>query len=213
MVALAVVFIPMFMEEPNPEAVVTKSVDLPEPSTAVKAYRLSLTENSPPQPISPLVAAGKAPRHSGEIKRAAGPAVQAPSTATRPTATQSQPTPQTTRTVAVAIPPPAAESQPAAAESDEAAAESKAAAPTDPAASRPGWAVQVGSFANHDNAARLIAQLKDKGFHAFVTQHTHAGKTYYRVRVGPVAARREAEKLAPAVAAASGGPTKIVPNP
>lgn len=195
LVALAVIFIPMLVEKPNPEAVVTTSVDLPEPSTAVKAYRLSLTENSPPEPISPLVAAGKAPRHSGEINRTADNA---------PPRAQAKP-----ETTAAVTPKPST-----AGTTQSAPPEESAEAPArDPADDRPGWAVQVGSFANHDNASRLVSRLKDKGFHAFVRQYTHAGKTYYRVRVGPVDARREAEKLAPAVAAASGGPTKVVPNP
>ncbi|HET7674436.1 MAG TPA: SPOR domain-containing protein [Gammaproteobacteria bacterium] len=207
LVALAVIFIPMFLKGPAPDATVTKAIDLPGPSTEVRTYRMNLADNSPPKPISPLVAEGKVPRPSGTIDRS-----QAASQAAG-RAAPAQPAPSTMKTVAIDVPPPAAKSKPAA-DPKPAADEPKAAQPAaDTADNRPGWAVQVGSFSNRENAERLTKQLKDKGFHAFVKTYTSHGKTYYRVRVGPVDQRRDAERLAPTVAAASGGPTKIVPNP
>ncbi|MEM7081302.1 MAG: SPOR domain-containing protein [Pseudomonadota bacterium] len=79
-------------------------------------------------------------------------------------------------------------------------------AATPPPASTPtasvaesGWAVQVGSFASEANARRLTAQLQDKSYRAFITESDSSGRTLYRVRVGPVAERDEAELLAAAL--------------
>jgi DedD protein len=59
-----------------------------------------------------------------------------------------------------------------------------------------GWAAQVGSFSEKANADRIAADLKSGGFKAFVMEHREGGKTYYRVRVGPVASREAAAALA-----------------
>lgn len=58
------------------------------------------------------------------------------------------------------------------------------------------WAVQVGSFSSQDNAERLSADLKKRGYRAFVTRLTTSNKTLYRVRVGPEQERARAELLA-----------------
>jgi len=57
------------------------------------------------------------------------------------------------------------------------------------------WAVQVGSFSSPDNARALVAQLKAKGFAAFVVQPAAGGKPLYRVRVGPVLEKERAAAL------------------
>lgn len=58
------------------------------------------------------------------------------------------------------------------------------------------WAVQVGSFSSQDNAERLSADLKKRGYRAFVTRLTTKNRTLYRVRVGPEQERERAELLA-----------------
>jgi DedD protein len=57
------------------------------------------------------------------------------------------------------------------------------------------WAVQVGSFTQRDNAMKLRDKLRSKGYQSFVEQITSAGKTFYRVRVGPEISRDKAEAL------------------
>lgn len=59
-----------------------------------------------------------------------------------------------------------------------------------------GWAVQLGSFANRENAERLAAELKDRGFRAFVSRFESGRLVRYRVRVGPEQERSRAEALA-----------------
>ncbi|NNF51695.1 MAG: hypothetical protein HKN59_04580 [Gammaproteobacteria bacterium] len=58
------------------------------------------------------------------------------------------------------------------------------------------WAVQVGSFTSQDNAERLSAALKKRGYRAFVTRLSAGEKPMYRVRVGPEQQRERAEQLA-----------------
>lgn len=91
---------------------------------------------------------------------------------------------------------------------------SSGAAPSEP--SRPassaasGWFVQVGTFGQRENAERLAAQLKGKGFPASVSALQRDGKPLHRVRVGPADGRAEAESLAARLATA-GHRGQIVP--
>lgn len=57
------------------------------------------------------------------------------------------------------------------------------------------WAVQVGAFPDEKDANATLARLKDKGYDAFVTRGEVKGKRWYRVRVGRLASRAEAETL------------------
>jgi len=56
------------------------------------------------------------------------------------------------------------------------------------------WAVQVGSFNNRKNALGLKDKLRKKKVHAFVERIMKDNKATYRVRVGPEATRKKAEK-------------------
>ncbi len=58
------------------------------------------------------------------------------------------------------------------------------------------WAVQVGSFVQSDNAAKLEARLRGAGFPAFVDTVATPKGLRYRVRVGPVLDKSEAARLA-----------------
>ncbi len=59
----------------------------------------------------------------------------------------------------------------------------------------PGFAVQVGSFTNPDNAERLKNQLQSAGFSVFSFDEPVGERTIWRVRVGTVETREEAEAL------------------
>jgi hypothetical protein len=59
-----------------------------------------------------------------------------------------------------------------------------------------GWVVQVASLTNPAGAQRLVDELKEKGFDAFITRSQVEGKAYHRVRLGPVATRGEADAMA-----------------
>jgi DedD protein len=84
-------------------------------------------------------------------------------------------------------------------------------APSMPRAHADGWAVQVGSFSNQENAERLSSELAKGGYDVFVDRAVTTGKTWYRVRVGPVPDKETAEALATRLQA--GGQTaRVVPN-
>jgi DedD protein len=57
-------------------------------------------------------------------------------------------------------------------------------------------AVQVGAFETSEAAERLAKSLKDKGYPVYVSPGTKAGNARWRVRVGPLATRDEAEATA-----------------
>lgn len=63
-------------------------------------------------------------------------------------------------------------------------------------ADRGDWVVQVGSFSQKENALGLRDRLREAGYPAFADQmDTEAGRTLYRVRLGPVDTRNEARSL------------------
>lgn len=104
-----------------------------------------------------------------------------------------------------------------AAPSDEApvaAAEPEATRPAPPlAATDAGWAVQLGSFSDADNAEALAAEVGDAGFDAFVQRVQVENGTMYRVRVGPVSDRAAAESLAERVDRDAGERGVVVSHP
>lgn len=123
------------------------------------------------------------------------------------------PAPETTRPVAepepeealgavptpsVAAPPPpeprAAESAPAVAPQIE---KQTAAASTAAATLRSGgYAVQVAALADSASAEQMAEKLRKRGFSVYVAPSAEAGSKRWRVRVGPVATREEAQALA-----------------
>ena len=58
-----------------------------------------------------------------------------------------------------------------------------------------GWVVQLGSFSMEKNAIRLRDSLRKNGHASFVEAYERAGKTSYRVRVGPELTKELAEEL------------------
>lgn len=58
------------------------------------------------------------------------------------------------------------------------------------------FVVQLGTFADRQNAERLARDMTAKGFAAFVAPITNNGRELYRVRVGPARDRASAEALA-----------------
>jgi DedD protein len=58
------------------------------------------------------------------------------------------------------------------------------------------YAVQVGAFAQSSEAEKLEAQLKRKGLPAYVQPATGARDSRWRVRIGPLASREEADRVA-----------------
>lgn len=57
------------------------------------------------------------------------------------------------------------------------------------------WVVQLGSFSSKDNAESLNSKLRKAGFRSFVEPLKQQNSTVYRVRVGPEIKRSEADAL------------------
>lgn len=58
------------------------------------------------------------------------------------------------------------------------------------------WAVQLGAFSTRDKAESLVAQLRKRGYAAFVLEYRANGKVLHRVRVGPEQDRQRALSIA-----------------
>ena len=82
-----------------------------------------------------------------------------------------------------------------------------------PAASSVGFAVQLGAFANPDEATRLRDRARAAGFAAFVEQVRTDRGTLNRVRVGPAADRAAADALRAQVASKLGVDGLVRPHP
>jgi DedD protein len=57
------------------------------------------------------------------------------------------------------------------------------------------WIAQLGSFAKAENAQRLVATLRRKGYHAFASPTGSGSHVLHRVRVGPESSREAADAL------------------
>lgn len=72
---------------------------------------------------------------------------------------------------------------------------------TEPRMTAGDWAVQLGSFGERQNAERLARRVASFGADPEVTTTRAAGRTMYRVRVGPHATRAQAEAAASSLSA------------
>lgn len=75
------------------------------------------------------------------------------------------------------------------------------------------WAVQVGSFGTEANALGLRDSLRSKGYAAYTETTRSGGKTLFRVRVGPIIERSEAESLQSVLARKESLKGLVVPHP
>ncbi len=66
--------------------------------------------------------------------------------------------------------------------------------PAPPRAGR--FAIQVGAFAQSESAQHLADGLREKGMDVYLSPGSQDGAARWRVRVGPLASRAEAERLA-----------------
>lgn len=57
-----------------------------------------------------------------------------------------------------------------------------------------GWAVQVGVFSTSEAAEKLVADLRRSGQEGYFERMPSNGKVLYRVRVGPLARREDADR-------------------
>ena len=201
LVVLLVLIVPELLSGPAPGPAAPSTPRLPAGTPEpVRNVTVDLATSKPPEPVVEAAAPASSAqlpevRTGGTTSAGAGPDAgagaspgsgAAPRTGTNPAANASAP--ETT--------PPAATSSAAA---PSALLESAAPSPTSVSAAKPaaagrGWAVQLGSFASHANADKLVRQLKAKGFAVYVLSGGSGASLRYRVRVGPMADRGAASQ-------------------
>jgi DedD protein len=142
---------------------------------------------SAPEPVRNItvdLATSKAPEPAVETPTPSVPPPETASAVAEPTAPRSEPKPAALETAA---PPP----------TSSIVAPTAPTAPTAPSAKAAGqvWAVQLGSFASHANADKLVRQLKGQGFAVYVLSGGAGSSLRYRVRVGPMADRGAATQV------------------
>jgi DedD protein len=202
LVALAVILIPELLSGPGPERKRTAPTSSPNAEQGVKTYQFDLnepgssngqftstpappSEQAPESEISKPAAAESEPPSNAPASEAAAAAKNPPleqEPAERPRSIQ----PSTS--VSAPAPPIA----PIAAASN--------------SANTPGWAVQLGSFADHARATQLVQRMQAAGHQSYLVPLKRAdGKVLQRVRIGPYSQRDAAEAALKQVAAEAKG--------
>jgi len=193
LVAVAWLVIPVFLDGPEEQTgTVRQSVDLPgqEEGQPTRTRRIVLD-----------------PRSETVRGDEAGEKITDP-----PPATRRLPAPASGSGEAQAARQPEPEPEPEPKPKPEPKSAAAPAQQPSPAAAESLWAVQLGSFSNEENAEGLAADLRDRGFPAFLSRVQSGGRTLHRVRVGPQGSRDEAEKVAAALAKA-GQKGQVVTHP
>lgn len=184
LVALAVIFIPMLLDEtPSGPAPITESNIPEQPDEAF---------NSRIKPVKPKPAEVELPPPpAAESKPDTGAAEPRPPTAAADDVPRAGKAAVTDgKSTDTAVPPV-----------DDAGTDKKQAAsqsmqrPGDGDTKASGWVVQLGSFAKEDNARDLNKKLQANGYAAFVEPVMSSGERVYRVRVGPQVLRDDTEKV------------------
>jgi DedD protein len=160
-VALAVIFLPMILDEREPPSELKKLAEIPSRSDVSETRVV----------VSPVPAPEV--KTSGDAATPAAPVAE--------TVTQPEPEP---KSVAPVKKPEPAKTKPAAKATSEHAAEKIT----------KGWVVQVGTFSNADNAAKLRDSLKSHGHAVHAESVALNGGKAVRLRVGPFREKSEAVK-------------------
>ncbi|HED16955.1 MAG TPA: hypothetical protein ENI64_09125 [Gammaproteobacteria bacterium] len=173
LLALGVIFIPMILDGTgNP--VLREIPPIPQALDAVDPRTLVIPKAPPMQEHRPHVVQKSARPYNVQ------PATPATTTASnKPVISEEEPTKK----------PPVKTQQATKPKKQPSSAQATAASPETIRA----WAVQVGSFNTSDKALKLRSTLRSKGFKAYVEKIRKQKKIYYRVRIGPVLNRNDAD--------------------
>jgi DedD protein len=203
LIALAVIFVPMLLPGSNSGSQSASTKAVPEPSGELQTRVLQVGPNSASAGSSTAAAIGD-PDHVATLNLEGHPATSAQplssglpiEATTEPAASAPSSTPATsTPAVTPSKPSPAtvAKTQAASAPAASAPATAQPIAGGAGAAAGALYTVNLGVYANHASADKLVANAKQHGFVALATPETYQGKSVMRVRVGPFHSRAEAE--------------------
>jgi len=188
LIALAVIFLPMAVHSPGPETGVGDvSLTIPEqPPRAVQTQELALQlPTTTPQPaLDPLpddpdrvVTVDADSPERPDALAGHEPAPTSEPSATPPIVAAAEPIPDVKPAVPKPVAPKPVAPKPAPALSAAAGA----------------YAVNLGTYANLDNASKLLASLKAAGLAATSESVTVSGKPAMRLRLGPYARQADAQ--------------------
>ena len=166
LVALGVIFIPMILNRDDSHSGIS-STNIPEKPRELQQLANQTTPALPSAPEQPAATRQIVDKDTPPLPQATAPLAQE---------TPAPVKPETTR---AAIPETTKEKPPT---------------PSAPVKAR-GWVVQIASFTDRNKALQLRNRLRKAKFISFVEATTAKHGTLYRVRVGPVIKREEADKL------------------
>jgi DedD protein len=212
LVVIAVLVVPVFLDGPAPDAeMISESVMLPgqDGGDDRRTVVLQLDRDQP------LPASGSPP----EARPVSTSSSADPGDSPAPAPAENRDAPPTTVAAApqeqkrepVSEPAPDPEPEPPARE-QEPPPPATGAGEADTESATGMWAVQIGSFSNKENADRLAAGLREKGYAAFLSQVRTGGGELHRVRIGPQKDRDSAEAVALRLAA-DDVDGQVVPHP
>jgi len=187
LVALAVIFIPMLLQGPVEREATSIPIKIP-PKPAVEVSMPSAEQAPPtPEPVAnAFQPAEPVAPSSAPLEQPMAPTPEPPIEASPPVAVE-EPAPRPSPK-----PPP-----------------NPAQTPTELGS----WAVQVGSSGTEANALRLRNSLRDNGYNSDTERLQRDGKTFYRVRVGPMIDRADAERTQAALSSTESLKGFVVPHP
>ncbi len=172
LVSLAVIFVPMILDEREPAGKADAVVEIPDRDAAATAMtKVVVSRLDAPAARATAVQVPSAPPAAGK----------APATEPAPSAN-----------------PIAPQAPSAAGQAAEESPPARTGTPSTPAEAAPrsapkgGWVVQVGTFANFDNAVRLRERLRKHGHEVSTENITLGDSKAVRLRVGPFADRHTA---------------------
>jgi DedD protein len=200
LIALAVIFVPMLLPGSNSGSQPASTKAVPEPDGEMQTRVLQVGPEGASAGSS-TVAAINDPDRVATLNLEGHPAALQPLSSGLPIEATTAPAasvPASTPATAPGVTPP-----------ESAAAVARIPAPSAPATSAPAkaepipggagaaagalYTVNLGVYANHASASKLVANAKQHGFTALATPETYQGKAVMRVRVGPFHSRAEAE--------------------
>ena len=190
LVALVVLVVPELLSGPKPNAATAPTLPAAAPEP-IRNVTLDLTTSKAPanadgEPgaASAATAASSASSNLSAANAPAGETPAAPSPASSGAAASSPASASNASAKSLAKPAPT-RSTPV-----------ESAAPSPTSNGHGSWSVQLGSFASRVNADNLTRQVKGQGFSVFVLPGGSGSAVRYRVRVGPLADRESAERMA-----------------
>jgi DedD protein len=208
LVVLIVLIVPELLSGPKPEPVAAPLPQLPAAASSAEPTRTVTVDLATSKP--PALVEGEAGAPAASAEPVASAASAAAASNLPPQTAIPEPEPEIDSPTAVAPAASAPQPTPTPVESAVQSPISDSGAARGKVTHAGAWAVQLGSFASHDNADKLVRQLKSQGFAVYMLSGGSGAATRHRVRVGPLADRDSAERTA-AKLKALGHTSSLVP--